>query len=185
MSSIPTKPAAPLRRRARRASAAESDAWRDAVDDSPVFDDELAVHYDEWNTFRVLRRVRERRAVRDSLGIEDRDIGVRAGLQSSLRLDSEPLRGHEAHLAQSVHQRERPLLADVATEHASESPGATRMTFAVLEHAVAGDDHGRIGHCEPGHLFRDAMNDRHAALLAVARKRLGSKALAGQRPLQI
>ena len=72
----------------------------------------------------------ERRAIDNALGIERRDVGVGAYLQPTLRLDSQSLSRHQAHLTKRVHQSERVLFANIAAQHPRVSTRGARMTFA-------------------------------------------------------
>src|ERR1035438_3398773 len=76
--------------------------------------------------------------VRHCGGIEEGEVGVRALADASFIAHGgdailEALGGHEAHLADGVHQAERAGLANVAAQDAREGAGTARVALAVAQ----------------------------------------------------
>src|ERR1035437_5723000 len=84
---------------------------------SPRSPHQQIVHADAW-----FHGLLEGGAVADRLRVEDHDVGVRTFLQSFLPPCGgsgtfQHLRGHERHLAERFHQRERFLLPHILRQH--------------------------------------------------------------------
>src|SRR5258708_4949973 len=77
------------------------------------------------------------------------------------------------------------LLPDVAPQHAGIGSGRARMTLAVLENAVTGNHHKGISHRQPRDFLRNAVDEHHSSLFAIAGESVRRETLTRSRPLEI
>ena len=107
-------------------------------------------------------------AIGDGGGVEDYQVSICALLHAAFLAGGgsgalEHLGGHQGHFAESVHEGERLLFADVLGEDASVRSGVAGVAFR----AVAGDHHERVRDYLVDHFLRvredqDAVSDRGA-----------------------
>ena len=81
-------------------------------------------------------RLFDRRIVGDGGGIEQHQIGPHSGADDAAVRDADVRRGERRHLAHGLLEREHPLLAHVAAEHAWERAEAARMRAIELSVAA-------------------------------------------------
>src|SRR5262245_17454218 len=150
-----------------------------AVDDDHSADDH------ERNALRGNRSIFVRRAVDDRRRIEDRQVGVGAGLDAALlrhhrRAWFKAPRRVERHAPERVHQRDDFLFAHVLSENLRIRSRRAWMAAAVFDEPVAGDHGERAGDGRSRLFLAPAMDDDSAACRPGFPERRARQALAGR-----
>ena len=92
-----------------------------------VFDDDLAIHYDIVDAYRVVMRVFSRGVCLDSGGVEDNDVRLEAVAQDASIWQSEALRGERCHLANRFGEAQALLGADELSQNYREAAVSARV----------------------------------------------------------
>ena len=132
----------------------------------PSFDDCHAADQHELEARAGTRRLLVSRLVGHGLRIEHDDVRVRPFADASLaaglrRRGLQPLRRHQRHLADGIHQRQALLLPHVTLQDARVGARGARVALAATHEAVARDHHQRLPDDRVHAIVRVAAN-QHA-----------------------
>src|SRR5436309_11142402 len=98
---------------------------------------DLPVDQNVLDSFRVLVRLLERRAVAHRTRVEDGYVGERARAQNAPVAEAHTRRGHPGHLVHGLFEREQVLVANVAREYARVRTPAARVRLRACERPIS------------------------------------------------